>query len=77
VKPKLSTQARIALLLLGLMSLTTFVAAPALFLVLRGGQSPQWPPDRPIEWGWFYAVSGGGAILFLASLIAAWRIPRK
>ena len=60
------THARVArgpLVLLGLMTLNTF-AGPLVFgLVLRGGHSPDWPPDRPIEW---YTLGG---ILLLALVL--------
>jgi hypothetical protein len=45
-----STVSRLAFVLLGLMTLATFGGPVVFGLVLRGGQSPDWPPDRPIEW---------------------------
>jgi hypothetical protein len=45
-----SSLSRFAFLLFGLMTLVTFGGPVAFGLVLRGGASPDWPPDRPIEW---------------------------
>lgn len=41
---------RLAFILFGLMTIVTFGGPLAFGYVLRGGQSPGWPPDRPVEW---------------------------
>ena len=41
--------------LLGLLTIASHGGAVAIFLALRGGTNPDWPPDRPIEWGTFYS----------------------
>lgn len=57
---------RLPYVLLLAMSLVSF-GGPFLILgVVRGGESPRWPPDRPIEW----AVIGVILVL-LMSLFAA------
>jgi hypothetical protein len=57
---------RLPFVLLGLMTVFTFGGPLAIGYVLRGGASPVWPPDRPIEWATFLGVSGMVAALMLA-----------
>ncbi|HEV3120495.1 MAG TPA: hypothetical protein VGY53_01265 [Isosphaeraceae bacterium] len=45
------------LLLLGLMTATTLGGPLVIGEALRGGESPVWPPDRPIEWGVLCGIS--------------------
>jgi hypothetical protein len=47
--PKPPTPRR-ALVLLAMMTLATFGGPVAIGVVLRGGKSPDWPPDRAVEW---------------------------
>jgi|SRR5579864_205387 len=42
--------ASLPIVLLVLMTISTFCGPIAFGLVLRGGASPDWPPDRAIEW---------------------------
>jgi hypothetical protein len=58
----------LAYVLLGLLTLATFGGYFLIGHVLRGGASPAWPPDRPVEWGTFAGVTGAviGLILGLA-----------
>ena len=59
--------------LLGLMTSLT-VGGPFLIgLVLRGGTSPNWPPDRPVEWVTVLGVSGAVLVLMLACLSLGFR----
>jgi hypothetical protein len=39
--------------------------------VLRGGESPNWPPDRPVEWLTFVAICVTVVALMLACLSLA------
>ncbi len=57
---------RLPLILLGFMTLLTFGGPIAIGAILRGGGSPDWPPDRPIEWAVLAVVSGLVAVLMLA-----------
>jgi uncharacterized membrane protein (DUF106 family) len=66
---------RLAYVLLGLMSLASFGGPFAIGAVLKGGDSPNWPPDRPIEWTVSIGVTAvvlgvfiGLTVLFLANL---------
>ncbi len=52
--------------LLGAMSLVTFGGPLVIFVVVRGGASPYWPPDRVIEWITIAVVLVLFAALFLA-----------
>jgi hypothetical protein len=62
-KPKL---ARLPLVLLGLMTLFSFGGPLAIGWVLGGGSSPDWPPDRPVEWATLLGISAMVAILMAA-----------
>lgn len=60
------TTVRLAYALFFLMTLTSF-GGPFLFgSILRGGASPDWPPDRPVEW---VALAGTGGLV-VALLLA-------
>jgi hypothetical protein len=48
------------LVMLSLMTLATLGGPLAFGLALRGGPSPVWPPDRPIEW---VALLGSAAVV--------------
>src|SRR4051812_38241588 len=52
---------RLPYVLLVAMSLVSFGGPFLMFAVLRGGESPRWPPDRFIEW----AVIGVVLVLLL------------
>jgi hypothetical protein len=56
---------RIAYLLLGLLTVATFGGYFLIGHILRGGASPAWPPDRPVEWGVFAGVTGAVVGLML------------
>lgn len=58
--------------LLGLMTATTVLGPFLIGLVLRGGASPAWPPDRPIEWGVLFGTSGMVALLMLSCISLLW-----
>jgi hypothetical protein len=53
-----SAGAKLPLVLLCLMTLAAFGGPVAIGLVLRGGPSPKWPPDRPVEWITFAGICG-------------------
>ena len=48
--------------LLGLMTATTISGPLLIGLVLKGGPSPTWPPDRAVEW---VAVLGTSALVLV------------
>ncbi len=60
--------ARLPYYLLGAMSLVSFGGPLVIFLVLRGGRSPDWPPDRAIEWVVVSFVIVLAVALFVACL---------
>ena len=59
---------RLPFVLLGAMTAFTFGGPLAIGYVLRGGLSPNWPPDRPVEWITFVGISGMVVILMIACL---------
>lgn len=57
--------------LLIVMTVAVLSGPLAIGLVLRGGESPNWPPDRMVEWATFIGVSGGVfALLILCVALA-------
>ena len=68
--------ARLPLVLLGLMTLVTFAGPFLIVFAVRGGPRPEWPPDRPVEWWTFAAVTAAFAALMLACLAVAFRLHR-
>jgi hypothetical protein len=58
---------RRAMALLAVMSIAAFGGPVGIGAVLRGGESRDWPPDRPVEWAALFGVSG----LVLALMLAA------
>jgi hypothetical protein len=68
--------ARAPFVLLGLMTIASFGGPFALVATIRGGASPDWPPDRAIEWWAFSLTTGLVAVLMTACLVlglARWR----
>lgn len=61
--------------LLGLLTLVCFGGPLALWLVVRGGSSADWPPDRAVEWGAFVLVASSGVVLFVACVTVGWWYP--
>jgi uncharacterized membrane protein YedE/YeeE len=59
---------RTPFVLFGLMTVATFVGPFVIFLTIQGGRSPNWPPDRPIEWLVFGLVTGSVVVLIFACL---------
>jgi hypothetical protein len=59
-------------LLLGAMSLVTFGGPFLVLVVVRGGASPNWPPDRAIEWITIAVVFGLFATLFVCCTTVGW-----
>ena len=57
---------RLPYVLLGLMTLATFGGPVVIGLVLSGGPSGKWPPDRPVEWWTLGIVSGVVVVLMVA-----------
>lgn len=41
---------KLPLVILGLLTLATMLGPIVIFMTIRGGPRPEWPPDRPIEW---------------------------
>ncbi len=67
---------RLPFVLLGAMTLATFGGPLLIGASLRGGQRPEWPPDRPVEWATLLGVSGTVAGLMLACLSLSLRVRR-
>ena len=62
---------RLPLVLLGAMTATCLGGPFAIGAALRGGPSPAWPPDRPVEWAVLLGASGTVLALMLACLSLA------
>lgn len=62
---------RLPFVLLGLMTIFSFGGPVAIGLVLRGGASRNWPPDRSVEWVTLLGISGVVLALMLACLSLA------
>ena len=58
--------------LLGLLTAVCFGGPLALWLVVRGGSSDEWPPDRVVEWLVLGLVVTAGAGLYLACITVGW-----
>ena len=61
--------------LLGLLTVNCFGGPLLLWLVVRGGSSGEWPPDRVVEWLVLGLVVIAGAGLFLACITVGWWYP--
>ena len=62
--------------LLGLMTVLTVGGPIAITQAIKGGASPGWPPDRPVEWWTFGLVTGAVLIVMSACLaigLVNWR----
>jgi len=59
---------RLPYFLLGAMTLVSVGGPFAVYLVLRGGLRPDWPPDRLVEWIVIGLVIGLAVALFVACL---------
>ncbi len=65
--------ARLPMILLGLLTLGTIGGPFLMLLVVRGGPSAGWPPDRPVEWIVIAAVMISVVALFVACItIGLW-----
>ncbi len=67
---------RLPYYLLGLLSLCCFGGPLAMWLVMQGGASDEWPPDRIVEWVVVDVVVGAATVLFLACVTIRWWYPR-
>lgn len=59
---------RLPLVLFALLTAMTLGGPLTLWAVIRGGASPEWPPDRPVEWWMLLGTIGLFAALLLACL---------
>jgi hypothetical protein len=69
---------RLPYLLLGGLTLVSFGGPFAMLVIVRGGPSPRWPPDRSIEWVVISLVCTLALALFGACVSIGWwyRQPR-
>jgi hypothetical protein len=58
--------------LLGALSVVCFGGPFVILVVVRGGASTGWPPDRPIEWITIAVVFGLFFALFFACVTLSW-----
>jgi hypothetical protein len=67
---------RLPYVLLGAMTLASFGGPLLILVVVRGGKSARWPPDRPVEWVAIALVFGLVIALFAACVsIGSWLRP--
>ncbi len=57
------------LILLGFMSIVSFLGPFGLKWVLMGGRQTGWPPDRAVEWVALVGVVGAAVVLLTAILV--------
>jgi hypothetical protein len=67
---------RLAYGLLAVMTAVSFGGPLVIMIVLAGGESPKWPPDRPIEWTVFVGIVGLASLLLLLGLTIRLWLPR-
>lgn len=60
-----------------LMTVATFGGPLVFGLVLRGGPSRRWPPDRPIEWWALWLTSGTVLALMIGTIAASVGLQRR
>lgn len=60
------------LILLGMLSLSSFGGPFLILVVVMGGESRRWPPDRPIEWIVMTGVVAIEVVLIVACLTVSW-----
>jgi hypothetical protein len=63
---------RLPYFLLGGLTFATFGGPFVILVVVRGGSSARWPPDRPVEWAAITVVVGMVITLFLACVSIGW-----
>ncbi len=59
---------RTPIVLLTVMTVLTLAGPFGIWVVIRGGRRPEWPPDRPIEWWVLFATCGLVAALMVACI---------
>lgn len=64
------------LVLLGILTMLTFGGPLAIGLLLIGGDSDRWPPDRPVEWRGVIGTIAGFVVVFAACILDASRTLR-
>jgi hypothetical protein len=63
---------RLPYVLLGAMTLASFGGPFVILGAVRGGESPRWPPDRPVEWIAIGMVLSLTVVLFFACVTIGW-----
>jgi H+/Cl- antiporter ClcA len=58
--------------LLGGLTCASFGGPFVILVVVRGGASARWPPDRAVEWATIFVTCGLVATLFLACVTIGW-----
>jgi len=72
-----ASQTKLPFILLTLMTVATFGGPVVIGIVLRGGPSPEWPPDRPVEWITFVGICGLVFGIMVASVVILLKTQRK
>jgi heme/copper-type cytochrome/quinol oxidase subunit 3 len=68
---------RSLIVLFMLMTTATFAGPLAISAVLRGGSSPEWPPDRAVEWVTLAGTSTLVVALIIITITASIAIQRR
>jgi hypothetical protein len=63
---------RLPIVLLGAMTVASFCGPLVILVVVRGGASTGWPPDRPVEWLIIALVLAIEIVLFAACVSINW-----
>jgi len=75
-RPQSPAPPRLPLVLLGLMTVASMAGPFAIFLAIRGGRSPDWPPDRPVEW-WTFGLITASVVVLMAGCLTSGRWARQ
>jgi hypothetical protein len=67
---------RLAYALLAAMTLLSFGGPFLIATIMRGGASPNWPPDRPVEWTVLACVTGL-VVVILIGIAVVWVLNLK
>ena len=67
---------RLAYALLAAMTLLSFGGPFLIGAIMRGGDSPNWPPDRPVEWTAFGGVTAL-VVVVLVGIALIWVVNLK
>jgi hypothetical protein len=68
---------KLPLVLLGLLTVASVAGPFVIFLTVRGGARPEWPPDRPVEW-WVTGLICAAVVVLMGACVTSgiWARPK-